>query len=95
MADLEECDSSAVAHAEQKEADKNGDGRPECIQLPVLGLSTDIIQFCVWTERAVSVSPNKMGIRPFPCGGSLHGGPGESCSLTGPADPPWGHFSFL
>ena len=44
MADLEECDSSAVAHTEQEEADEDGDGCPEPVQLPILGLSTDIIQ---------------------------------------------------
>ena len=66
MADLEECDSSAVAHAEQEEADEDGDGRPEPVQLPVLGLSTGLVQLQPWTERAVSVCPNKVGLGPFP-----------------------------
>ena len=44
-ANLEECDSSAVAHAEQEEADEDADGRPEPVQLPFLGLSTGVVQF--------------------------------------------------
>ena len=44
-ANLEECDRGAVAHAEQEEADEDGDGRPEPVQLPILGLSTGLIQF--------------------------------------------------
>ena len=44
-ANLEECDRGAVTHAEQEEADEDGDGRPEPVQLPILGLSTGLIQF--------------------------------------------------
>lgn len=58
-ANLEECDRGAVAHTEQEEADEDGDGRPEPIQLPVLGRSTGLVQFQLWTEKAVSLFPNK------------------------------------
>ena len=51
VADLEECDSGTVAHAEQEEGDEDGDGRPEPVQLPVQGLSTVVVQFQLWTER--------------------------------------------
>jgi hypothetical protein len=54
-AHLEECDSGTVAHAEQEEGDEDGDGRPQPIQLPVLGLGTGLIQIHFWTGRGWSV----------------------------------------
>ena len=59
MADLAECDRGAVAHAEQEEADEDGDGRPEPVQLPVLGLSRDLVQSHLCKDMAVSLCPNK------------------------------------
>lgn len=70
MADLEECDSCTVAHTEREEADEDDDGRPDPVQLPVLGVSTGLVQFQPWTKRAVSLCPNKAGTIPSMAGGS-------------------------
>ena len=43
-ANLAECDRGAVTHVEQEEVDEDSDGRPEPIQLPVLGLSRGLVQ---------------------------------------------------
>lgn len=43
VANLAECDRDTVAHAEEDEADEDGDSHPEPIQLPVLGLSTGLV----------------------------------------------------
>lgn len=68
VADLEECDGGTVAHTEQEEADEDGDGCPEPVQLPVLGLSTGIVHFHPWTEREVSVCLSQHGVtRAIPC----------------------------
>lgn len=42
-AHLEERHGGAVAHAEQEEGDEDGDGRPQPVQLPVLGVSTGLL----------------------------------------------------
>ena len=54
-ANLEEGDSGAVANAEQEEGDEDGDGGPQPVQLPVLVLSTAVIQDQLWTGRGWSV----------------------------------------
>lgn len=43
-ANLAEYDRGAVAHAEQEKVDEDGDGPPEPIQLPLLGLSRGLVQ---------------------------------------------------
>lgn len=44
QAHLEKGDRGAVAHAEQEEGDEDGDGGPQPVQLPILGLCTALIQ---------------------------------------------------
>lgn len=64
-ANLEESDCGAVAHAEQEESDEDGDGCPQPIQFPVLGLGTALIQVQLWTGGGGQcVSP--MGSRSLP-----------------------------
>ena len=52
-AHLEEGDSGAIAHTEQEEGDEDCDGGPQSVQLPVLVLSTAVIQDQLWTGRGV------------------------------------------
>lgn len=54
-AHLEEGDGGTVAHAEQEEGDEDGDGGPQPVQLPVLGLHTRLVQENLWTGREWSV----------------------------------------
>ena len=55
QAHLEKGDRGAVAHAEQEEGDEDGDGGPQPVQLPILGLCTALVQKHPWTGRGRSV----------------------------------------
>lgn len=60
-AHLEEGDGGTVAHAEQEEGDEDGDGGPQPVQLPVLGLHTGLVQENLWTGREWSVLACELG----------------------------------